>query len=194
MVSGQLLFISGGVRSGKSAFAETHLLNESKKDSGRLVYIASGKVTDAEMKARIERHKQDRILHNWTTIEQPTALENVLSLIQEGDYVLWDCVTTWLANELYEGIEEDAACMNELGCIERKVAALYETIDAIRAKAYKFIIVSNEVFDEPTSLYEETTIYTKWLGLIHQKIVRKATTAIEMDNGLPIYWKGVGGK
>lgn len=190
MVFGELIFISGGVRSGKSSFAEKHLLHVANKQPGRLIYIASGMATDVEMKERIERHKQDRIQYNWTTIEQPITLKKVLPFIRTGDYVLWDCVTTWLANELYEGIERNEPCIAKNACIERKVAELYGTIDAIRIKAEKFIIVSNELFDEPPSLYEETQTYTKWLGRIHQEIVRKANKAIEMDSGLPIYWKG----
>ena len=52
MVRGQLTFISGGVRSGKSAYAEKLLVvNEARENRGRLVYIASGIATDPEMQA-----------------------------------------------------------------------------------------------------------------------------------------------
>ncbi len=81
------------------------LVAEAQKMGGRLVYIASGTATDPEMQARIERHRRDRAEHKWATLEQPTKLEEVLPFIQTGDYVLWDCVTTWLANELYDGWE-----------------------------------------------------------------------------------------
>ena len=64
MVRGKLTFICGGVRSGKSAYAERWLVNEARKNGGRLVYIASGKATDSEMQARIERHQQDRVRLN----------------------------------------------------------------------------------------------------------------------------------
>ena len=74
MVRGKLTFISGGVRSGKSSYAEKLLVNEAQKNGGRLVYIASGVATDSEMQARIERHKSDRSTHSWTTIEQPVEL------------------------------------------------------------------------------------------------------------------------
>lgn len=190
MVSGKLTFISGGVRSGKSSYAEIQLVQAAHKESGRLVYIASGVSSDAEMKQRITQHKLDRANANWTTIEQPIALEKVLPFLRQGDYILWDCVTTWLANELYEGIEAKSPCLESSGCIEDKIARLYTTIDEILSKANQLTIVSNEVFDEPASSYKETTIYTKQLGLIHQTIVQKATTAIELDSGIPIYWKG----
>ena len=80
MVRGKLTFISGGVRSGKSAYAEKLLVDEAEKNGGRLVYIASGIATDSEMQARIERHQTDRAAHNWTTIEQPVELGRSIAL------------------------------------------------------------------------------------------------------------------
>ena len=80
MVRGKLTFISGGVRSGKSSYAEKLLVNEAQKNAARLVYIASGVATDSEMQARIERHKSDRSTHSWTTFEQPVELEEGIAL------------------------------------------------------------------------------------------------------------------
>ena len=58
--------------------------------------------------------------------------------------------------------------------MEQKETQLYATIDAIVVKAAHLVIVSNEVLDELPSVYAETEIYSKWLGRIHQKIVRKS--------------------
>ncbi len=189
MVRGKLTFISGGVRSGKSAYAEKLLVNEAQKNAARLVYIASGVATDPEMQARIERHKSDRSTHSWTTFEQPVELEEVLPFIQPGDYVLWDCLTTWLANELYTGWESGKPCIGQSGCMEHKETQLYTTIDALMSQAAHLVIVSNEVVDELPSNYAETEMYSKWIGRIHQALVKKADTAIEMDYGIPIVWK-----
>lgn len=190
MVSrGKLSFISGGVRSGKSAYAET-LLTEAVKPSGRLIYIASGQVTDPEMAERIAKHRQDRAHANWQTIEQPTNLQEVLPRIQTGDFVLWDCMTTWLANELYEGWETGTACIEQVGCMEKKARVAVEVIQEITRKAAQFVIVSNEVLHDLPSTYKETTIYQQWLGTLHQQVVAIAHEAIEMESGIPIYWKG----
>jgi len=189
MVRGKLTFISGGVRSGKSSYAEKLLVNEAQKNAARLVYIASGVATDPEMQARIERHKSDRSTHNWTTFEQPVELEKIVPSIQPGDYVLWDCLTTWLANELYTGWESGKPCIGQLGCMEQKETQLYTTIDILLSQAAHLVIVSNEVLDEMPSVYAETKIYSKWIGQIHQALVKKADTAIEMDYGIPIEWK-----
>lgn len=190
MVSrGKLSFISGGVRSGKSAYAES-LLSEAANRSGRLVYIASGQVTDAEMAARIAKHREDRAAANWQTIEQATNLREVLPAIQAGDFVLWDCMTTWLANELYDGWEVGTPCIAQAGCMEEKAQDSLEVIQAITNRAAQFVIVSNEVLHDLPSPHEETIIYQQWLGKLHQQVVAIADEAIEMESGIPIYWKG----
>lgn len=190
-MEGKLTFISGGVRSGKSAFAESLLVEEAAVVQGRLVYIASGRAVDDEMLQRIEQHQLDRADACWTTIEQSVDLEEVLPFIQPDDFVLWDCLTTWLANELYMK-QNSTYCIHIDGCMEKKTARLYETVAAIREKAAHFIIVSNEVLDEPASTYEETRKYCEWIGQLHQNIVKLADDAIEMDCGMPLYWKKEG--
>ncbi len=189
MVRGKLTFITGGVRSGKSAYAEQLLVKEAHAHNRRLVYIASGTATDPEMATRIKRHRQDRSRENWTTYEQPKNLETLLPFIQRGDLVLWDCLTTWLANELYAGWETGMPCVGQVGCMEQKEVTLYETIETIISKASQFVIVSNEVLDECPSSLAEVRLYSEWLGRLHQKLVNKADTAIEMDYGLVKIWK-----
>lgn len=190
-MDGKLTFISGGVRSGKSAFAEKLLVQGAEAARSRLVYIASGRAVDEEMKQRIEKHKLDRAEEEWLTLEQPTELESALAFIQPNDFVLWDCLTTWLANELYT--EQDGTyCIHKKGCMEMKAARLMETVAAIREKAAHFVIVSNEVLDEPASIYEETQKYCKWIGELHKHLVKLADDAIEMDSGLSLYWKKEG--
>ena len=190
MVHGQLTFITGGVRCGKSAYAERLLVEQFHANGGRLVYIASGTNTDDEMGKRIQKHKEDRAQYNWATYEKPIYLEEVLPFIRKGDLVLWDCLTTWLANALYDGIETGTPCLERLGCMEQKVARLATTINTILEKASHVVIVSNEVLDELPSSYEEVDIYRKWLGQLHQSFVMKADTAIEMEYGLATVWKG----
>ncbi|PZX05846.1 adenosylcobinamide kinase /adenosylcobinamide-phosphate guanylyltransferase [Psychrobacillus insolitus] len=176
MVRGKLVFITGGVRSGKSSFAEQYLMNE---QATRNVYIASGVAVDGEMTKRIQKHQIDRESYpvDWVTTEQPRHFEQVIPTIQSGDGILWDCVTTWLANELYEG---------EMEKVEKQ---LYQAIDQLLEKAKVVVIVSNEVLDEPLSTYESVILYQKWIGRIHVNLVAKADEAYEMEYGLKHQWK-----
>lgn len=191
IMSGKLTFISGGVRSGKSAYAEAMLVKEATTAKGRLVYVASGSPVDNEMKKRIEKHQQDRAEQTWTTIEQPANLFETLPFIHQNDFVLWDCLTTWLANELYTE-HNGKFCIQVDGCMEKKAKQMLETVDEIRKNTAHLIIVSNEVLDEFPSAYDETRKYSEWIGNLHQKLVALSDDAIEMDCGLPQYWKREG--
>ena len=69
---GKITLITGGARSGKSAFAEKLLTN---KDS--VVYLATCEASDEEMKDRIAKHKSRRN-PAWTTAEAYKDLDAVL--------------------------------------------------------------------------------------------------------------------
>lgn len=185
MVRAAVVFISGGARSGKSAFAEK-LVTAQKKQS---VYIASGVAFDNEMHERIGKHKEDRANDNWRTIEQPVNLHEVLPQLQTGDAVLWDCMTTWLANEMYEGFET-LACWKKPGCLEKKVGRMLETIEQMAERVSLIVIVSNEVLDEWADYGAGTEYYRRAIGKAHQQLVRFADIAIEVEGGLAEVWKG----
>ena len=65
--------ILGGVRSGKSSYAE----KQAKQLSENVIYVATAEAFDEEMRVRISRHKNDRP-ENWQLIEAPLDLEQVL--------------------------------------------------------------------------------------------------------------------
>ncbi|TWT06936.1 cobinamide kinase [Planococcus sp. CPCC 101016] len=177
MARGQLVFISGGVRSGKSAYAESLVRTFARN---RKIYLASGQPHDEEMKERIERHRQDRWQDGWLTIEQAYRMENVLEKLHSGDLVLWDCVTTWLANELYEGWETGKMCADIPGCMEQKWTGLQETVLQMLETVDLLTVVSNEVLDD----FVRDELYQSWLGRIHLWLVKQADQAIEMENGM----------
>ncbi|PSL40591.1 adenosylcobinamide kinase /adenosylcobinamide-phosphate guanylyltransferase [Planomicrobium soli] len=183
MANGRLIFISGGVRSGKSAYAEQLVV---ASGAVRNVYLASGQAHDAEMRARIRRHQDDRSGQGWTTVEQPTDLKKVLPKLCSGDAVLWDCVTAWLANELYEGWEQGTPCAKKPGCMEQKWLELQEAVIELQHQAQLLVIVSNEVLDD----FVRDEMYQRWLGKIHLWLVARADQAFELENGAAYRRKG----
>ncbi len=52
-----LIFLSGGVRSGKSALGERLIERYAR---GRKIYLATSKICDEEMERRVARHREDR--------------------------------------------------------------------------------------------------------------------------------------
>lgn len=188
MVRSTLTFISGGVRSGKTAFAEKWLMNQS---CSRLIYLATGEGIDAEMAHRIKRHQQDRNEYpeKWMTIEQPRQLEQIITQVLPGDGILFDCVTTWLANEMYEGWNKEEPCFNRPHCMEEKEQQLHKTIRTLLANGVTLVVVSNEVLDEPLSTIPDVRLYQQWLGRLHQWLVNESDHAFELTYGLAKKWK-----
>jgi adenosylcobinamide kinase/adenosylcobinamide-phosphate guanylyltransferase len=131
--------ILGGARSGKSRLAE-----QRAADDGRPVTIVvTAEALDAEMAARIARHRADRPAH-WHTVEAPREL--AATLLREaaaGRCVVVDCVSMWLAN-LLAGVEElpeplDTAA---LPLLQQERAALLETLPRLPGRV---LLVANEV-------------------------------------------------
>ncbi len=65
---GSVTLVLGGVRSGKSRYAQ-QLAGESR----RVVFVATAKISDDEMQRKIERHREERP-KEWLTVEEPLEL------------------------------------------------------------------------------------------------------------------------
>jgi len=90
------LFI-GGIKSGKSANAESYIL---KNSTTKPTYLATTEFIDKEMKERIDAHKLQRT-DNFTTLEEPLKLYEIIQTLQTP--VLVECVSMWINNMLYHG-------------------------------------------------------------------------------------------
>ncbi|MBN8203809.1 bifunctional adenosylcobinamide kinase/adenosylcobinamide-phosphate guanylyltransferase [Bacillus sp. NTK034] len=188
MAGGSLIFISGGVRSGKSSFAERTAAGLAMKSEGKLHYIAAGKAYDPEMEARIQRHQDDREKSglSWTTWEKPSALEEISGNFNNQDIVLFDCLTTLLNNELFRA--EDDWRNREFQ--ESLSFDILRAITEIRKNCRYLIVVSNEVLNEPIGKNELVITYSKILGTLHRNIVGMADEAYLVEAGIPIQMKG----
>jgi adenosyl cobinamide kinase/adenosyl cobinamide phosphate guanylyltransferase len=124
-----LTLLTGGVRSGKSGLA----LMLASARAEHVTFIATATAVDADMSARIERHRAARPSH-WTTVEAPLLLEQALEGIAPNDVVIVDCLTLWVSNLMIEGLSD--AEIEERGT---KAAALAS------ARAGDTIVVTNEV-------------------------------------------------
>lgn len=180
-----MIFITGGVRSGKSAFAEKKAAQLGTNKN--YYYIATGIAFDEEMKVRIKRHQLDRQQQavHWQTIEMQVDIPSEIKHLSENDVVLFECITTWLSNVLYKS--EAASERSEY--IHNSIEKLQYDIINWHTRGAKVIIVSNEVLDELPSKYEEVNLYRKLLGQLHQWIVSKCDEAYEVQFQLVQRWK-----
>lgn len=179
-----MIFITGGVRSGKSNFAEKIATEKSIASNGKLNYIATGLRSDLEMERRIEKHERDRQHSNqfWKTWEQPRNIGKLAENFTASDILLLDCLTTLLNNELfYPNTHPD----------DRLIDSIIDGIGQLRENCHTLIIVSNEILNEPIQDNELVLTYKKTLGILHQYIVSTANQAFLVESGVPILMKGV---
>ena len=104
----RIILITGGSRSGKSAFAQQ--LAESISETR--IYLATCPVVDGEMAARIARHRRDREDRSWLTIEEETALAGALGWGPDTGVIVVDCLTLWINNLMY-GAEQRGETLTE---------------------------------------------------------------------------------
>lgn len=93
----QAILITGGIKSGKSMFAEELTLSFGKKST----YIATAEIIDEEMRKRITLHKNRR-KDNWYEFESSIDLITTLKKVKLNSPVLIDCITLWLNNLFYK--------------------------------------------------------------------------------------------
>jgi adenosylcobinamide kinase/adenosylcobinamide-phosphate guanylyltransferase len=183
-----LIFITGGVRSGKSSFAERKAVEIANELGGQLNYLATGVPSDPEMRLRINKHKQDRVegKYCWETIEQSNQIEKIADRLNGQDIILLDCVTTLLNNELFFSEQEwTEPFLNSVS--DRIITG----IKCIKNRAKTLIVVSNEVLYEPLDGNTIVFTYGRILGKIHQLLVKEADQAFLVEAGVPIVMKGV---
>jgi adenosylcobinamide kinase/adenosylcobinamide-phosphate guanylyltransferase len=172
---GSVTLVLGGARSGKSRYAQ-----QLAEQSCHVVFVATAKASDEEMRLKIERHRTDRP-QEWRTIEEPLDLAKVLAENElRSDVILVDCLTIFAANLLeVEGEDTEA--------IERRVDALCE---ALRIAQCNVVLVSNEVGSGVVPEYAVGCRFRDLLGEINQKVARVADDVVLLVAGLPLALKG----
>ncbi|WP_346299310.1 bifunctional adenosylcobinamide kinase/adenosylcobinamide-phosphate guanylyltransferase, partial [Halomonas sp. BM-2019] len=139
--------------------------------------------SDAEMAARIARHRQERG-GGWHTLEAPLALDAALARVGEGDTVLLDCLTLWASQWLYAGGGSEA----------EGEALLARLIETARARDIALVVVSNDLNEDLPPTDAETWCYLAFLQRLHRQLAAEADRVVEVVAGLPIDWKIVEGE
>ena len=167
--------VLGGARSGKSRYAQ-----ELASPFKRVVYIATARRDDAEMRAKIAHHRRERP-STWRTIEVSTGLDGALR--EEGpraDLLLIDCLTFYVANIM--GRESGGGSK-----VQDHIQLLCGAIQEVEASV---VIVSNEVGSGVVPPYRSGREYRDLLGELNQQIAKVADRVVLMVAGLPLTVKG----
>jgi adenosylcobinamide kinase/adenosylcobinamide-phosphate guanylyltransferase len=181
-----IIFISGGVRSGKSSFGETLAADLANASNSKLHYIAPCQISDSEMRERIARHVKDREESGlkWNTWEQPRELAKLAPHFSPKDVVLLDCLTTLLNNEFFQGEWQDSKFRDQVA------SSILEGVKLIGKSCRGFIVISNEVFHETFPDNDLVLSYVSTLGKLHQEVVTMAKQAFLVEAGVPLLMKG----
>ena len=161
--------VLGGVRSGKSRYAEDLALSQ----PGPCLYLATAEARDGEMAERIARHRARRGAR-WQTREEPLELVESLGQGQAGA-VLVDCLTLWLSNLMAAG--------RDPGQEGDRLAAVLPGLPA------PVIFVSNEV---GLGVIPDNALAREFIdhaGRLHQKLAREAQSVVFMVAGQPLHVK-----
>jgi adenosylcobinamide kinase/adenosylcobinamide-phosphate guanylyltransferase len=165
------LFI-GGCRSGKSRAA---LERANHIGARRKIFIATCQPLDAEMRARIERHQEERDA-TWDTLEEPVGIANLIrSHSDPQTVILVDCLTLWLTNLILQGADDAA--------LQEGLATLADSLSEARGSV---LLVANEVGLGIVPENAMSRRFRDWAGSLNQKMAQCAQRVVWTVAGIPV--------
>jgi len=166
---GEIIFITGGARSGKTAFA----LGRAMEHTSPRLYVATAEALDAEMHERIEAHKMERREMGFDTLEEPLDIAGLLNGTgPRYGAVLLDCLTLWLSNLMAKGLDPDREG--------------HRLIDAVKGLGLPVYVVTNEVGLGIVPDNELARVFRDNAGRLNAMVAAEAREAWLMVSGLPV--------
>lgn len=169
--TGRFILVTGGTRSGKSRFA----VDLAKGFGRHIVYVATCRAADREMRQRIAHHRRQRPAH-WKTIEPPADPTKVLAHLHgKSEGLILDCLTMYVSQLLMAG-RSDAM-------IQQHVRRLCH---AIRRASYPVIVVTNEVGSGVVPEFPMGRRFRDLAGLANQTAAAFADDVYLLVAGIPM--------
>ncbi len=172
-----LVLFTGGTRSGKSAMAQRW----AEGRGGERVFLATCRVDDDEMAARVALHRKARG-EGWKVIEEtvdPLAALERMDAPGRKRVLLLDCVSTWVANLMGAGLACDA--------VAERVVAFAHGARALHADA-AFVTAETGLGIVPVSAVGRR--FRDVLGTVNQKLASVCDHVVFACCGLPLALKG----
>lgn len=179
---GRMITVTGGARSGKSALAEK-LASEA---GGDVLYIATARAFDDEMRDRIAHHRASRPAE-WRTYEG--CYDIARQIREHGGTTLLDCMTIFVTNRMMDECEDwDTA---PLSLAEKLESQLHAEIDEWRAAVGDgtLIVVTNELGMGLVPVYRFSRIFRDVAGRLNQHLARVSDEVYFTVSGIPMRLK-----
>lgn len=172
---GQMVFVTGGARSGKSNFAQ----QQAETHAGSLLYIAPAEIEDDEMLQRVRMH-QDTRGERWHLLEEPLWLTDKLIDAASGKgALLLDCVTLWVTNLFFHFDEKSGPVLAE---IDRFIELAWQLDEPL-------YLVSNELGGGIVPENRMVRQFRDLAGIVNQRLAAAADEAWLVVSGLPVKLK-----
>jgi adenosylcobinamide kinase/adenosylcobinamide-phosphate guanylyltransferase len=173
----QLTLVLGGMRSGKSRFAE-----DLARATPPVIYLATAVPGDEEMSRRIAQHRQRRSRHQpaWQCVEEPWDIVRAVRSHGTDGCVLLECLTLWITN-LLVGLSgrnglSDAEILSEVDGLA----------DAAGTVPGRVIIVSSEVGCGIVPVAALARRFGDLLGEANQRLAAAAVEVHVCLAGIPL--------
>jgi adenosylcobinamide kinase / adenosylcobinamide-phosphate guanylyltransferase len=162
--------VLGGVRSGKSRYAEAL----AREAAGPITLIATATAQDEEMANRIATHRAQRPPH-WSVVEETVHLAGVLRRVATANsVVLVDCLTLWLTNLL---------CHADSRLLDAEIEGLIAVLPGLPGTQ---ILVGNEVGLGIIPINDLARRFGDEAGVLHQRLAAVCDRVVLMVAGLPL--------
>jgi adenosyl cobinamide kinase/adenosyl cobinamide phosphate guanylyltransferase len=159
---GDLVFLTGPVRSGKSRLA----VERAAAWGEAVVFVATycADPTDAEMAGRVRRHRAERP-SSWRTLEAPEDVAASLAMLHPPPSgVVLDSIVLWAATRFGR---DDAAILRDWEAL----------LDALRAAPWPTVIVGDEIGWSPVPMEAGLRRFRDLTGWLGQRTAAAATEA-----------------
>ncbi len=183
----ELIFVTGGVRSGKSEFALDEAARLCQNGSVTFIATAGDPGKDTDMARRVAAHREARP-GGWATIEASTDLAGAVRQAAASDVVLIDDLSGWASRLLlaagdprkrgFRAAAEQAA--------DEALSSLFMTLAEISATV---IVVTGEVGSGVSPTTRLGNVYADVLGVLNRRVAEQSDRAYLLVSGLSVRLK-----
>lgn len=160
-MAAMITLITGGIKSGKSAFA----LELAEERFSEKTYIATAIVEDDEMRERVRLHREERD-GSYVSIEEPVDLDTI-----NGENCILDDLTVWVGNLYRYGKE-------------KKWQPILERF--FKNLSGGAIVITNETGWGNVPMDPMTRDYNRTLGSVNMFVAALADEVFLMAAGIPV--------
>ncbi|SEM69171.1 bifunctional adenosylcobinamide kinase/adenosylcobinamide-phosphate guanylyltransferase [Lihuaxuella thermophila] len=176
--------VTGGVRSGKSRFAESICTSLGRE----VIYIATGTAVDTEMEERIIRHREQRPAA-WGLVEEPFRLPEAVAKVPGHAVLLIDSLTAWVSNRMWKANATEVWTKEQkkrfLSLMKDDMGRLLQGLQEREA-----VLVTDEAGWGGVSMNAVGRLFQEALGQVNQQAAEAAQEVWLVVSGIPWRIKG----